>query len=153
VGVVIVAGLVGVVVPLVPGLPLVLAAVAVWAVVVGTPTSWAVLVVAAGVVALGTVGKYLVPGRRLRDSGVPWPTTAAGAVLAIVGFFVVPVVGAVAGFVGGVYVAERARLGAHAAAWPSTRSAVGAVWLSLLIELGTGLVVAALWLVAAIVTS
>ena len=53
---------------------------------------------------------------------------------AFAGFFVVPVVGLVLGFVAGVYAAERRRVGVEAA-WPSTLAALRAVGLCILIEL------------------
>ncbi|HSF26133.1 MAG TPA: DUF456 domain-containing protein [Actinomycetes bacterium] len=153
VGLVILLGLLGVVVPLLPGLPIVLGAIAVWAIVVGTPTAWTVLAGAAALIVAGSLVKYVVPARRLRAGGVPWASTAAATVLAIVGFFVIPVIGAVIGFVAGMYVAERLRLGSHELAWPSARAAVMAVGVSLLIELGAGLLAAGLWLAAVIMTA
>lgn len=144
--VLVVVGLVGVVVPVLPGLLLVLAGIAVWAVPRGDAAGWTVLGIAVAVVVLGSVAKYLVPGRRLRDAGVPGRTLLLGGLLGIVGFFVVPVVGLVLGFVLGVFLAELARLGDRAAAWPSTRHALAAAGWSVLIELGTGLVAAAVWI-------
>ena len=66
----------------------------------------------------------------------------------LVGFFVVPVVGLFLGFVLGVYLAERGRLGQHRAAWASTIVALKAAGWSMLIELLTGLVMAATWVIA-----
>jgi uncharacterized protein YqgC (DUF456 family) len=143
-GVLVVAGLVGVVLPVLPGLLLVLAGIAVWAVPRGDAVGWTVLGVAVAVVVLGTVAKYLLPGARMRAAGVPARTVLAGGVLGIVGFFVVPLVGLVLGFVLGVYLAEYARLG-RAGAWPSTRTALAAVGWSILIELGAGLLATAVW--------
>lgn len=137
-------GLVGIVVPLLPGSLLVVAAILVWAWDSGTGAAWAVFAVATTFVALGTVVKYVVPGRRLRTAGVPGSTIVLGGLLALVGFFVIPVVGLVIGFVGGVYLAELRRLGSEGA-WPSTRHAVRAVGLSLLIELFASLCAAATW--------
>ena len=108
-GLLIAVGLVGVVVPALPGLLLVVAGIAVWAVPRGDAVGWTVLGVAVAVVAVGTVAKYALPGSRLRAAGVPGRTLLAGGVLGIVGFFVVPVVGLVLGFVLGVYLAELAR--------------------------------------------
>ncbi len=65
----------------------------------------------------------------------------------MVGFFVIPVVGLFLGFVVGVYGAEEERLGPQAA-WPSTKLAVRAVGLSILIELAGALLAAATWLAA-----
>ena len=146
-GALVVAGIVGIVLPVLPGLILVLAGIAVWAVPRGDALGWTVLGVAVAVVVVGSVVKYLLPGRRLRDSGVPTRTIVAGAVLGTVGFFVIPVVGLLVGFVAGVYLAERARLTDHARARPSTRAALGAVGGSILIELFTGLLAAGVWIV------
>ena len=44
--------------------------------------------------------KALLPARRPRESGAPRRTLMAGGLAAIVGFFVVPVVGGIPGFVG-----------------------------------------------------
>jgi hypothetical protein len=55
------------------------------------------------------------------------------------------VVGLFIGFVLGIYLAELARLGAHEAAWPSTRQALAAVGWSIVIEMATGLLAAAVW--------
>jgi uncharacterized protein YqgC (DUF456 family) len=148
VGAAILIGLLGVLVPVLPGVLLCWAAVLVWALAERTAAAWVVLAVASALLALSQVVKYVVPGRRMRAAGVPGASLAAGGVLAIIGFFVVPVVGAFLGFVGGVYGAERLRLGTHGAAWPSTMHALKAVGLSMLIELGAGLLIAGAWLAA-----
>lgn len=145
-GVLIVVGLVGVLLPVLPGLLLVLAGIAVWAVPRGDAIGWTVLGAATAIVVIGTVAKYLLPGRRLRDSGVPGRTLATGAVLGVVGFFVIPIAGLVVGFVLGVYFAELARLEQRSAAWPSTRGALAAVGWSILIELAAGLLATAVWI-------
>ncbi|TDC72814.1 DUF456 domain-containing protein [Micromonospora sp. KC606] len=142
----ILAGLAGVVVPGLPALPLCWCGVLVWAVFGGAgPGRWAVLAAATVVVAGGTLVKYAWPGRNLKRTGVPTSSLLAGGLLGLVGFFVIPVVGLVLGFVGGVWGAERLRLGGNQLAWPSTVQALKAVGLSMLVELLAGLVVAALW--------
>ncbi|NHC25120.1 DUF456 domain-containing protein [Nocardioides sp. IC4_145] len=151
VAVAIAIGIVGVLVPVLPGTLLVLAAVLVWTVDVGGSTAWIVFAVATAVLALGAVVKYAVPGRRLQDAGIPSSTLVVGGVLGFVGFFVVPVVGLLLGFVLGVYLAEQRRVGAGAA-WPSTVHALKAAGLSILIELLAALLAAATWAVGVVVT-
>lgn len=146
------AGLVGIVVPVLPGLVLVLAGVLLWATEQRSAVGWTVLGISVAVVAAGWVAKYLLPGRRLKQAGVPWRTTAAGVVLGVVGFFVVPVVGLVLGFVLGIYLAERLRLRTHAAAWPSTVHALRAVGWSMLIELTTAMLVIGTWVAGVLAT-
>jgi len=137
-------GLAGIVVPVLPGLVLVVFGIAVWAVPRGDAFGWTVLGIAAAIALAGTVVKYLLPGKRLREAGVPGRKLALGAVLGIVGFFVVPVVGLLLGFVLGVYLAELGRIG-RARAWPSARHALTAVGWSILIELAAGLLATAVW--------
>jgi len=149
VGLAILVGVVGVLVPVLPGSVLIAAAVLVWALQVGTPTGWLVLGAVAVLLGVGAVGKYVVPGRGLRSAGVPQTTLLVGGLLGIVGFFVIPVVGLFVGFVVGVYLTELARVG-RALAWPSTRAALKAAGLSVLIELTAALLAAATWLVGAV---
>ncbi|CAA9368471.1 MAG: hypothetical protein AVDCRST_MAG47-885 [uncultured Nocardioidaceae bacterium] len=150
-GVAIAVGLVGIIVPLLPGTLLVAAAVLIWAVAVGEAAGWAAAGVALLVLTVGTVVKYLLPGRHLKSQGIPTRTLALGGLLGVVGFFVVPVIGLPLGFVLGVYISEAQRLGTDAA-WPATRSTVKAVGASILIELAAGTTAAVIWFVGAVTT-
>jgi uncharacterized protein YqgC (DUF456 family) len=151
VAVLIAVGIAGIIVPVLPGTLLVLGAILVWALDVGTSTGWLVFAVCAALLVGGSVVKYLVPGRRLKAAGVPNRTLLVGALLAFVGFFVIPLVGMFIGFVLGVYLAERARLGA-ARAWPSTVSALKAVGVSILVELLAAFLAAVTWVVGVVAT-
>ena len=151
VAVAIAVGIAGIIVPVLPGTILVLAAILVWALEVGTTTGWTVFAVCALLLAVGSVVKYLLPGRQLKTAGVPNRTLLVGALVGFIGFFVVPVVGMFIGFVLGVYVAERARVGG-ALAWPSTKGALRAVGASILIELVAALLAAAAWVAGVVAT-
>jgi uncharacterized protein YqgC (DUF456 family) len=151
VAVAIAVGVAGIIVPVLPGTILVLAAILVWALEVGTTTGWTVFAVCALLLAVGSVVKYLLPGRQLKTAGVPNRTLLVGALVGFIGFFVVPVVGMFIGFVLGVYVAERARVGG-ALAWPSTKGALRAVGASILIELVAALLAAAAWVAGVVAT-
>ncbi|MCW2838154.1 MAG: hypothetical protein JWQ15_2268 [Marmoricola sp.] len=144
-------GLVGVIVPVLPGSLLVLGAVLVWSWELGTSTAWVVFAIATTFIAVGSIVKYVVPGRRLKDDGIPGSTLLLGGLLGIVGFFVIPVIGLPIGFGLGVYLAELRRVGSGAA-WPATAHALKAVGLSLLIELVASLLAAATWAVGVVLT-
>lgn len=76
-------------------------------------------------------------------------TAAAAAVRrgsGIVGFFVLPGIGLVPGFVGALYGWERARLGDHGAALASTRVIMRTVGRRMLVELAACLLVTGVWL-------
>lgn len=149
VGIAILVGLVGILIPVLPGLILVVVAVLIWAIVEGGPAAWTVAGVAFVLGAGGMAVSYLIPGRRLKNSGIPMSTLLLGGGLAIAGFFLIPVVGGPLGFVLGIYLAERQRLG-HDAAWPATVVSVRAVGLSIGIELAAGLLIAGVWLAGVI---
>ncbi|WP_422752833.1 DUF456 domain-containing protein [Micromonospora sp. WMMD708] len=149
----IVAGLAGVVVPGLPALPLCWGGVLLWALFGGAgPGRWAVLAAATVVAAGGAVVKYAWPGRNLKRTGVPTSSLLVGGLLGLVGFFVIPVIGLVIGFVGGVWGAERLRLGSNQLAWPATVQALKAAGLSMLVEFLAGLVIAALWVAGLLFT-
>ena len=151
VAVAMVVGLAGIVVPVLPGSVLILVALLVWAGEQGSATAWAFAASGSLVLVAGGVVKYALPGRRLQASGVPRRTLAAGGLLGIVGFFVVPVVGLFLGFVVGVYLSESLRLGGQQG-WTSTRAALKAVGVSILVELTAALVAISCWVVGVALT-
>jgi uncharacterized protein YqgC (DUF456 family) len=143
-------GLVGILVPFLPGTLLVWAAIAVWAYVEHTTVSWVVLGVATAVLGAGILVKYLWPARRMKAADIGWRTMAAGAVLGVIGFFVVPVAGLVLGFVLGVFLAELAQRRDRRRAWASTVHAVKGVALSVGVELLAALLATAVWVVGVV---
>jgi uncharacterized protein YqgC (DUF456 family) len=140
-------GLAGILFPLLPGTLLIWAAIAVWAYLEHTTTAWVVLGVATAVLAAGILIKYLWPARRMKAADVSGRTLAAGAVLGIVGFFVIPVAGLLVGFVLGVYLAELVQRRDQRRAWASTVHAVKGVALSVGVELTAALLATAAWVV------
>jgi len=145
-------GLLGIVVPALPGLMLCWASVLVWAIFAADGWQrWLVLGIATLITVAGTVIKYAWPGRDLKRSGVPGRSLLAGGVLGLIGFFVIPVVGLIVGFILGIYLAELSRLGDSKLAWPSTKHAIRAAGLAMLIELTAGLGVATTWVIGVLV--
>lgn len=145
-GLLMLVGLVGIVVPVLPGLFLVWLGTALWAFEHPNHAAWVVCGLAALVYAAGLVAQYVLPGRRLKDAGVGTPTMLLGVTLAVVGFFVVPVVGAFLGFVLGIFLAESGRHRTRSGAWAGTKHALRAVAMSMGIELVAGFVIVLVWL-------
>jgi uncharacterized protein len=145
--VLILVGMVGIVVPVLPGLILVVAGVLFWSLTTGTALAWSVFGVAVLLYLAGLALQYAIPGRHLRVAGVRSSTMVLAVLLGIVGFFVVPVVGGPLGFVLAIYLVELARTNDGAKAWTSTRAALGAVLLSVGIELLAGMAIIVTWLV------
>ena len=153
VGLMMLMGLVGILVPVLPGLLVVWAAVLLWAWQVQTTAGWVVLGIASTLALAGFLLQYLLPGRRMAKAGVRTSTILAAAAVAVVGFFVIPVVGAFLGFALGIYLIERIRLGAHHAAWRSTTHALKAIALSMGIELLAALAIAGTWVIGVVTTT
>ena len=152
IGLLMAIGLVGVVVPVVPGLLLIGAMTVVWAIAESTATAWVVAVVMIVILGIGTYLKYRLPGRELAAQGVPALTWTLVGVGGVIGFFVIPVVGALAGVVVGAYLGERIRFGAHAAAWASTKRVIVSIGKGMLVEFAAGTVAIALWVGAVFAT-
>jgi uncharacterized protein YqgC (DUF456 family) len=148
VGLVMVVGLVGVVVPVLPGTALVLAAGIAWAVLVadGGTGRWVVVGVMAALFVAGLIAKYALPGRRLAGE-LPRSTLLATALGGAVGFVVLPPLGLLLGAVVGTYAAEARRVGPGAPARRSTVQVLKAVGLGVLAELTAAVLMVATWLV------
>ncbi|MEV7286259.1 DUF456 domain-containing protein [Streptomyces sp. NPDC093252] len=150
VGVVLLLGLCGVLVPGVPGSWLVWAGILWWALKDTTPLAWGVLVGASVALLVSQVVRWALPPRRLAESGAtPRMAVFAGAG-AFLGFVLIPVVGAIPGFLGGIYLCERLRLGRHGEAMTALRTAMRSGGSSVLTELFTCLLIFAAWLGALI---
>lgn len=148
-GLVIAVGLVGIVVPVLPGLILVFGAVLVWALVAQHAIGWTVLIVSLALASAGWVLQYIVPTRRMRAYGVPGRTLVIGAIAGVVGLFLLPPIGLAIGFVLGVFGTEYARLRSVDQAWPSAVQALKAALISYGIELTTALLIAIVFLIGA----
>ncbi|MEU0662157.1 DUF456 domain-containing protein [Streptomyces lavendulocolor] len=146
VGLVMLLGLFGVLVPGVPGAWLVWAAVMWWALHVQTGVAWWLLVGTTALLLVTQVVVWQLPARRLRGVGVTRRMVVYAGVGALVGFVLLPVVGAVPGYVGGIYLCERLRLGGHGPAMTSTRTVMRAVGTSVLVELFACLLIVGAWM-------
>lgn len=144
-GLVMLLGLFGVLVPGAPGPAVVWAAVAWWALTDTGGTAWAVLAGATGLLLLAQAVKLRMPPRRLKAAGAPRRSLLTAGLAAIAGFFLLPVVGGAAGFLAGLYGAERVRLGSHGAGWSSARTVLRSGGYSVLVELLACLLVVGVW--------
>lgn len=145
-------GVIGIVVPLLPGTLLVFAAIAVWAVVENNVTGWVTLGVVIALLGMTVLIKYAWPVRRMRAADVRTLSLVAGGVLGVIGFFVIPVIGLVIGFVLGVYLAELAKRGDQRVAWVSTKHALNGVALSVGVEMAGALLATVAWVAGVYLT-
>lgn len=145
-------GLVGVLLPVVPGLLLIGVMAVVWAVAEGSAAAAIVVAVMIAVLAAGTYFKYRIPGRELATQGVSPLTWTLVGVGGVIGFFVVPVIGAFAGVIAGAYLGERIRLGSHSPAWASTKRVIVSIGKGMALEFAAGIVAIVIWVGAVLAT-
>jgi uncharacterized protein YqgC (DUF456 family) len=143
-----VVGLFGVVVQILPGTLLVLGAILLWATESQTGVGWAVLAIAVLATAAAWVGKYLLAGRGLKKAAVPNRSLVVGGIAGVVGFFAIPVIGLPLLFVLGIYLAEQIRLRDRHQAWVSTKAAIRATGITILVELAGAMIAVGAWAVA-----
>jgi uncharacterized protein len=145
VGVLMIVGLAGTLLPILPGLPMIWGAALVYGIVEGFgPVGWAAFALITGVAVAAVVAAVRVPQRAAAGSGIDWKGQVLALGLAVIGFFVIPVLGAALGFVLGIYLVARRRYGARA--WDITRSTVRALVLAAGLQFAAGLGMIGLWL-------
>lgn len=144
----VVIGLFGIVVPVIPGLLIVWAGVVLWVSEQQTTLAWWVLGIVTVLWIAGMVLQYAIPGRRMRRGGVRTSTLLLGVLVGIVAAIVLPVVGFLVGFPLGIYLVERTRRGGHQQAWAATKQALRGVITTIGIELMTAVAIIAVWALA-----
>ncbi|MDO0910677.1 DUF456 domain-containing protein [Streptomyces sp. DT2A-34] len=145
VGLVLLLGLCGVLVPGVPGSWLVWAAVMWWALQDPQPVAWWVLVGATVALFLSQVVRWALPPRPLRPSWAGRHMAVYAGAGSFLGFLLLPVIGAIPGFMAGIYLEERFRLGRHGEAMAALRTAMRSGGSSVLAELFTCQLIAGAW--------
>lgn len=148
---VILVGIFGSIIQIIPGVLIVVGAILVWAILTGG-LAWWIFVLAALVAAAGMILKWVIAGRHLKKSSVSNTSIIIGLIIGAIGFFVIPVLGLPLGFVAGVFACELVRESNTDKAWKATVVALKATGITILVELGSALVAAALWIIGLIIT-
>ena len=148
VGFAIAIGVVGTLFPVLPGLWLVWAACLSYGLVEGFSTVGAASMTLITLLALaGTALAFVVPQRSAAGQGISVLWQGFAAVLAVIGFFVIPVVGAIVGFVLGVSVGAYAQTRDVGKAAGVTITTLRGVAVAAGLQFTTALLMAVVWLV------
>jgi uncharacterized protein len=153
VGVAMAVGLVGTIVPIVPGLVLIWAGALGFGIAEGFDGPGALLFGSITVVGLlGEVAGVVLPRRAAGAAGAGRWSLLLGVAAALAGFFLVPVVGLPLGGALGIYVGEHLRTRDPHTAWRATTATLKGFGLAALAQFATGLAMVVLWLVWVIAT-
>ena len=148
--VLVVVGVCGIVVPVLPGSLAVLGGLLVWGLWGGSPFGWLVFGVGAVFVLAGMSAQYLITGRRLKERDIPNRSVVIGLVCGVVGLFVIPFLGLPIGFAIGLLGSEYVRLRDLREAASASWAALKSVGLGMLVELALALAAATALLVGVI---
>lgn len=143
----VIIGVCGIVVPVLPGSLAILGGLLLWALLGGSPFGWVVFAIGTTFVAAGAAAQYLVTGRRLKQREIPNRSVVIGLIAGVVGLFAIPFLGLPIGFTAGLLLAEYARVRSLREAVSTSWAALKSVGLGMLVELCCGLAAATTLLV------
>jgi uncharacterized protein YqgC (DUF456 family) len=147
-GLALAVSLAGILIPVLPGSILGLLALLEWALFGGAGWGgWLVFAIGGVLFACGMASSAFLTGRRLKQRSIPSRSVVAGAVLAIVGMFILPVVGLVLGFAVGLLASEWHRTGHLRGAASSSWAALKATGVGILAEFGFACAAATVWVI------
>lgn len=146
-GILVLIGLAGIVVPVLPGSVTIIVGLLLWAAFIGGPLGWVVFGVGALLCVAGMLATYVLTGRVLRREKIPNRSVVIGLVVGVVGMFLVPVVGLPLGFAVGIFAAEYLRVGEVPGALRSSWQAIKAAARGILVEFGLSGLAVVTWLV------
>ncbi|WP_026818623.1 DUF456 domain-containing protein [Arthrobacter castelli] len=143
----ILVGIIGVIVPVLPGSVLVGVSLLIWAITVQSATGWVIFATGAVLVTAGMTSSAVLTGRRMKRRQVPNRSLLVGAGFAVVGLFMIPVVGLFVGFALGLLLAEYRRQRDFRAAVDSSWEALKAAGIGILVECGLACLAASVWVI------
>ncbi len=146
VAVVMVLGLMGVVLPVLPGLLLIWAAALFYGFMVGFGTiGWTVVAILTVLAGAGAIKSVVIPRRAAVKSGASGWAQFGAVVGGVVGFFVIPVFGLILGALAGLLFVEYALKGDWNEAMVAVRGTAKGFGVSVIIDLMLGFVMIVAW--------
>ena len=151
IGLVMLVGLAGTVIPILPGLVVIWGAAVVYGLASGFDAiGWVAIAIITVLFATALWLAVKLPQRHTADAGVSVPLQFFALGIAVVGYFVVPVVGAPLGFVLGIFLGRFATTRKADTAWTSTKAALIGMFHAASIQFIAGLLMIVVWLAWAI---
>ena len=143
---VLLVGLAGTLIPVLPGLMLMWATVVAYGFVAGFDAIGISVIVFVTVLTVIAIGLGVVLPKQAADAaGASKRSQIAAVIGAIIGFFVIPVVGALIGAVGGIALAEYLDKDEWGPAWASTKGVLTGMGLAAIVQFVIGVLILALW--------
>ncbi|HEY4615046.1 MAG TPA: DUF456 domain-containing protein [Citricoccus sp.] len=133
-GLLLAVAVLGTVFPVLPGSILTIITLIAWAWILGSPAAWTAAVIGVGLAVAGLSASAVLTGRKMRREQIPHGPVVVGIIGAVVGMFVIPVIGLFVGFAVGLLLAELVRRRDVRAAARSSWEALKSMGAGILIE-------------------
>jgi len=150
-GVLLAIAAIGTVYPVLPGSALAIATLIAWAWIMGSSAAWTVAVIGAVIAGVGWSASAVLTGRKLRQQQIPKRSIAVAIVSAVVGMFLIPVIGLFVGFGAGLLASEYVRRRDLRAALVSSAETLKSTGIGILVEFGMVCLASSVWMTGVIV--
>jgi uncharacterized protein len=145
-GIMLVVAAVGTIYPVLPGSPIAIVTLLLWAWAMGSSWAWTAAIVGAVLCVVGWSASAVLTGRTLKQLEVPRWSILVAIVGGVIGMFLIPVVGIFVGFAVGLLVSEGIRHGEARTAFRSSIQTLKAMGIGVLIEFFLVCVAASVWM-------
>lgn len=143
----IILGIIGIIVPLLPGIILIYLAVLTYVWAYGMETlGWASFIIITLIALVTGTSDLWMSLLGAKSGGASGRSLIYGAVGAIVGSFFAPLIGTLIGYAGGILLGEYQKRGDWAAAWKASAGGLAGWGVATAVQLGGGLVILAIFL-------
>lgn len=149
-GLLLTVAVVGTIVPVLPGSLLAIGTLLAWGWILGSPAAWWCAGIGMALALAGWSASTVLTGRNLQQQKIPRGSIALGIVLAVVGMFLIPVLGLFIGFAVGLVLGEFRRRKDFPAALRASGSALKAMGVGVLVEFGCAALAASVWTIGVI---
>lgn len=150
-GLLLAVAVVGTVVPVLPGSLLAIGTLLAWGWILGGPAAWWSAGIGMALALAGWSASAVLTGRNLKQQNIPRGSIALAVALAVVGMFVIPVLGLFLGFALGLVLGEFGRRKDFGAALRASGSALKAMGIGVLVEFGCAALASSVWMIGVIV--
>lgn len=145
-------GAIGILYPVLPGSFAVLGGLLLWGLVVRGPEGWWALGLGGGLMLAGMLAQFVLTGKTLKQRAIPNRSILIGSVCAVIGMFLIPVVGLFIGFALGLLASETHRTSGNVSgALSSTIVALKSLGIGMVVEFAAALAAGTVFTIAAIV--
>ena len=141
---------IGTVYPVLPGSVLAIITLIAWAWIMGSSAAWTAAAIASCIAGAGWAASAVLTGRKLKQQQIPKRSIAVAIVSAVVGMFLIPVVGLFVGFGGGLLVSEYMRRRDFRSALSSSVETLKATGIGVLVEFGMVCLAGSVWMIGVI---